>query len=52
MSPKIKCTCLAKTNNRKENYQVWKKLNNIIHKEEKSVNTKRYRSDREDRICR
>ena len=24
------------------NYQVWKKLNNIIHKEEKSVNTNRY----------
>lgn len=50
MSGKKKKNTKKQTN--KKNCQVWKKLNNIIHKEEKSLNTNRYRSDREDRICR
>ena len=32
----------GKKKKQNNNYQVWKKLNNVIHKEEKSVNTNRY----------
>lgn len=51
-APQNKMHTSGKKNKKQKNYQVWKKLNNIIHKEEKSVNTNRYRSDRDDRICR